>query len=776
MRTSFSLSFSIAKRNKGFTIGLIIMFMVLTTIIVMERYTTSSVRGTINDYTEEYCVPDLWAVTEPLPQSVGDLLPEYPEIIGQEYGMVTDVRCRVGKKQIFVLNLTGMEENGFRKYYLAEEKHAEDGTPEIMVSSYYARANEIHGGDIVELMTPGGYREFFVSALVSCPENMFCTRDSTSWCDSSDFGYLYLPRSVMDEYYPTAGYSNYWSFRVSDDCTDEREEEILEEITEVFGSHLISAERFTTSDIKTKLEDELNQAEKATQFMPLLSYVLGIFFTCLFIQQVMQGQKKTIGLLRALGYSGRQVLKIFILYTVLSSVIGMALGIGLGAILIRFSVGIYKGTYSLPYIHYSTSLPRLILLLAVPLVIGIVSCIFRAGIITKMNPAEAYGGAAPSESRDLPEWLQNLRLTEMNKIAVISVFRNKRRFLLSAISIGASIVISLASIALGVSNNAAQPVAFGDGSGSNGRFRYDALICNSGGDAFLNSVSETEGVAVAEPVIVFRATLSSGEKTLETQINAIGANSTLLVPENKNGAPIQSGDGIIIEEIAAKMLGVKAGDEVSIGDTSMKVTGIAREIVNSIQYVSFGTAERLGYPVQNEIAVSFTPEADADEVCAELSELPEFGYTVMRDHQALSVKNGCRAKDTAVYIAAGLAFVLGMIIVYNMVVLSVEEKKLDYATLIALGTPVKGFLGMAATENAIRYLAAIVPGIPIGCLIAATALTGMSSLKTSYPFIHVGMVCLVTALISFAYLLGGILFTLWKVKSVEPSTALNARE
>ena len=776
LKTSLSLSFSVAKRNKGFTLGLIILFLIITTIIVMERYTIPSVRETIDDYSEDYHVPDLWAVTEAMPVSAEDLLPEYPEIIGHEYGMVMDVRCRVREKQVFVLNLTGVEEDGFRKYYFTDETHSQDDIPEVMISSYFAQANNICPGDTVELMTPEGYQDFFVSALVSCPENMFCSRDSTSWCDAADFGFLYLSRSVMDKYYSTAGYSNYWSFRVSDECSDDREEEILESITESFGSHLISAERFSASKIKTQLDDELNQAGKAIQYMPFLAYGLGVFFTCLFIQQVMQDQKKTIGLLRALGYSNRQVLKVFMMYIALTYIIGTALGLGFGAFLTRFSVGIYKNTYSLPYIHYSTSIPLLVLLLAVPLVIGIASCIFRARIITKMDPAEAFGGAAPSEYSELPLWLQKLRLSEMVKIAVVSVYRNKKRFLLSAVSIASSIVISLASLALGISNNAAQPTAFGNADGDGGRFRYDVLIRNSGGDDFLNSVRETEGVSAAEPVTIFMAELCSGSDTLELQINALDQSCTLIVPEDENGNFLLPRDGIVLEEIAAKKLEVQVGDEVTIGNTSLKVNGIAREIVNSIQYISFETAERLGYHSQNEVVVSFEPEADPVVVCSVLSELPGFDYSVVRDHQMQAVKSGCRAKDTAVYISSALAFVLGIIIIYNMVALSVEEKKLDYATLIALGASVKDFFSMAAVENILRYLAAIIPGIPAGCLVAASALNGMSSLKTSYPFMHIGTVCLITGLISLAYLFGGVLFTLWKVKSVEPSAALNARE
>lgn len=752
------------------------MFMILTSIIVMERYTTSSVRGTINDYAEEYCVPDLWAVTDYLPLSFNKRLPDYPEITECEYSMVMNIFCRVRSREVFTLELTSMEGNGFRKYLLREEKHTADGTPEIAVSSYFAKTNEIHSGDIIELMTPDGYRDFFVSALVLCPENMFCSRDSTSWCDNSDFGFLYLPRSVMDEYFPTAEYANLWSFRVSDDCTADREEEILKGFADAFGSHLISAERFSTSDVKTQLESELDQVEIAARFMPLLSYVLGIFFTCLFIQQVMQDQQKTIGLLRALGYSSRQVLKVFMIYMTSACMIGLGLGLGLGAFLEKYIMTFYKDTYSLPYIHYSTNVLLLILLLAMVFGIGIVSCIFRARIITKMNPAEAYGGIAPSEISELPKWLKKLRVSEMNKIAIVSVFRNKKRFLLSAVSIGSSIVISFVSIAYGFSCNAAQPATFGDGNGKSGRFRYDALIRNSGGNSFSDMVRKMEGVSAAEPVIVFLETLCSDQNSLELQINAVCENSTLLVPEDKNGHPLQPGDGIVIEEIAAETLGVDIGDEVCIRDVRLKVTGIAREIFNSIQYISFETAERIGLSEPNEVAVRFESDANQDDVCASLSELRGFDYSVLRKHQELSVKNFNRAKNMAMYIVTGLSLVLGLIIVYNMVVLSVEEKRRDYATLIMLGTPTKGFLGMAATENALRYLAALIPSIPFGCFVANIACNSMSSLKTSYPFVHVGLVCLVTVLLSLAYLLGGLLFTLRKVKNVKPSEALNVRE
>ena len=742
----------------------------------MARFTVPSVRKTIDDYMAEYRVPDIWALTEPLPARAGELLPAAPEIIGHEYGLVTDVRCRVDGKQVFALSLVSIEGEGFLKYSLIDEQHTDRGIPEVMISSYYATANDIQPGEIVELKTGKGYQDFFVSALVYCPVNMFCIRDSTSWCDSADFGYLYISRDVMDEYFPSAGITNFWAFRLAEDCSDAREEEIFQQISDTFGTQLLSSDRFSSSNIIRQLDDEMDQAKTIIGFAPLLSYALGIFFTCLFIQQVMQDQKKTIGLLRALGYSCNQVLNVFVLYTVLACLIGMILGIGLGAYLTQFCIGIYQERYSLPYIHYSTDIPSLILFLLLPMAIGIISCITRSGIISKMDPAEAYGGAAPAECADPPRWLQRLRLSEMVKIAVVSVYRNKRRFLLSAVSIACSIVLSLWSIATIVSNNAAQPAAFGDGKGNGGRFQYDALVSFSGGTDYPEQVRKEEGVSLAEPLIVFMAELRSESNTLELQINALSEGSTLIAPADADGSPLQPGDGILLEEVAAKQLGVKVGDEVRIGSTSLKVTGIAREIVNSIQYISFETADRLGYHLPNKVAVSFAPESDAEEELAALSELPGFNFSVVCEHQAQSLKSSCRAVDAGAYILAALAFALGLIIVYNMIVLSIEEKKLDYATLIALGTSVRGFFSMAFTENILRYLAAVIPGLLAGCLVSAYILNRMSSLNTSYPFLHVAMVCVVTALISLAYLVGGVLFTLWKVKKVEPSAALNARE
>ena len=558
-KTTFSLSLSVAKRNKGFTLGLIGLFTILTTIILMARFTVPSVRKTIDDYMAEYRVPDIWALTEPLPARAGELLPAAPEIIGHEYGLVTDVRCRVDGKQVFALSLVSIEGEGFLKYSLIDEQHTDRGIPEVMISSYYATANDIQPGEIVELKTGKGYQDFFVSALVYCPVNMFCIRDSTSWCDSADFGYLYISRDVMDEYFPSAGITNFWAFRLAEDCSDAREEEIFQQISDTFGTQLLSSDRFSSSNIIRQLDDEMDQAKTIIGFAPLLSYALGIFFTCLFIQQVMQDQKKTIGLLRALGYSCNQVLNVFVLYTVLACLIGMILGIGLGAYLTQFCIGIYQERYSLPYIHYSTDIPSLILFLLLPMAIGIISCITRSGIISKMDPAEAYGGAAPAECADPPRWLQRLRLSEMVKIAVVSVYRNKRRFLLSAVSIACSIVLSLWSIATIVSNNAAQPAAFGDGKGNGGRFQYDALVSFSGGTDYPEQVRKEEGVSLAEPLIVFMAELRSESNTLELQINALSEGSTLIAPADADGSPLQPGDGILLEEVAAKQLGVKVG-------------------------------------------------------------------------------------------------------------------------------------------------------------------------------------------------------------------------
>ncbi|MBQ0109323.1 MAG: ABC transporter permease, partial [Clostridiales bacterium] len=467
---------------------------------------------------------------------------------------------------VFVLRLYTVSDDGFRKFSrISESEDNKNSLPEIWMTAFFADSNGIVPGDTVELMMPDGYKDFFVSAIVSSPESMMCSRDSYSWCDFGDFGFVYLDREEADKLFGTEGLSNVNYYKLDSDVSDERKDEIFKEISSAFGGSLVASEKFETSEAKKTMDDdELTQMSKVIRYLPAVVFAMGLFFSFLFISQVIRNQRKTIGLLRGIGYSGKRVLLIFATYCVGVCLSGMIAGSGLGALLTKYCVSIYQKRYSLPYIHYDIKVWGFALMMLGIVAVSLFSCVLQSNTISSVNPAEAYGGSSPAATSELPNWIKKLKLESLTKMTVISIYRNKKRFFMSVFSIAACLVLTLNCIALNTSNNAAMPAAFG------GRFCYDLLVKHQDG-IFASSLEEIPGVSDAETITVFEDTLYFGDSSLEAQIQAIPENSKLIRPKDASGKSLSAGDGIILEEISAKLLGARVGDTVMIKDVPLKV-------------------------------------------------------------------------------------------------------------------------------------------------------------------------------------------------------------
>ncbi|MBQ0110033.1 MAG: ABC transporter permease, partial [Clostridiales bacterium] len=199
-------------------------------------------------------------------------------------------------------------------------------------------------------------------------------------------------------------------------------------------------------------------------------------------------------------------------------------------------------------------------------------------------------------------------------------------------------------------------------------------------------------------------------------------------------------------------------------------------IVNAIQYISPETAVKLGYSKPNMTAIKYDENADVNEVHNRITEIKTYEYTINAEHQKQALSDSCDAVNAVLYVFIILAFVLGIIIIYIMVVINIGEKKGEYSMLMALGIQTKRFIKIAAVENVIRYIFSVLIGVPLGLLIASFVLGGMSSVRTSYPFVNVASVCVLSCLFAMLYLIAGVFLTLYVIKRVDPAFTLNTRE
>ena len=361
-RSLISLGIGVIRGNVSFSIGLAVMFIITTALCVTIVTNPQTIRNSLEVFEDEYVHPDAWFATGLVPEDTYSSI-DVDAVEDVETSVSFDTNVKFNDVLYFLRAIS--IKDGFRQYYHVEDDFdsAPSGMPKVWMTVYFAKANGIHAGDIISVQSIGGYIDAYVESLVSMPECMVCCRNVFSWHDSSDFGYILIPDEYLSDFNVITGMANYWSFKFEKGLTDSERSDTYARLSEKIGDNAVFSELYENSVMKNDIEDELFKIETLCSILPSVTIVIGLMFAFLFINQVMQRQRKTIGMLRALGQSSAQVLAVFIIYILIVSVCSMIIGGGIGIIIVKSTCSVFRDRYSLPRIVTRTDPVKLIFLL-----------------------------------------------------------------------------------------------------------------------------------------------------------------------------------------------------------------------------------------------------------------------------------------------------------------------------------------------------------------------------------------------------------------------------
>ena len=209
------------------------------------------------------------------------------------------------------------------------------------------------------------------------------------------------------------------------------------------------------------------------------------------------------------------------------------------------------------------------------------------------------------------------------------MFRNRRRQIIGALCIAACI------ISMCVGFEGMQTIGYPIDAVYGGRYRYDLMVRDVDASAISRIHEEISDAAVVEPEIFFTAELL-GESV---KVSTVRENDELTVVSDAAGKKILPKDGVIIDEMFAEINGISIGDIVDLGGCSLQVSGIAREILFPVMYVSTQTAAKMGYEEPNIALMKLKTDAKIHVVEKQLSELCGDPYLVRFSSQKDAIRS-----------------------------------------------------------------------------------------------------------------------------------------
>ncbi len=681
-----------------------------------------------------------------------------------------------GKEKIPRAAITVTESENVSFFNLTSGE-AYDGasTDKIWVSDKFAQAKEISVGDTLTFGTVPGINaslEFKVAGLVKSGEYMVCVQDSTQLMpDYKMFGYAYITPAAYKKICESAGLPSplYAQINVRvNNFDDFTKQKFSDAVNAALGKTMLVISKEESSSYALA-QGEAEEGKTMGAVLPVMFLAIAVLTMITTMHRIAAKEKTQIGTLKALGYKNKRILAHYSSYALAIGIVGAALGIGIGygfAYFIMNPSG-SMGTYmDLPY--WKLHMPFFC-------VVVMIAILFALTLIGFLSVKSMLRGTAADALRPYtPKKMKNLAIEKTKVWKKFSfgtrwnlrdVMRHKSRTLMSLIGIIGCTVLMAGALGMNDTMNA----FLSD--------YYDKAM-NYSSRIYVTSAREETVAEIAEKYTADASASVSveiGDKGVSLDIYDIKNDKVRFL--NKKGAlvPLQNDGAYICRRIADEYK-LKAGDTFTVSpygtdkEYTLKVNGIIYSSSESVAITNV-YAEACGITgyKTDSLYTSAVKNVLLDDELTKNFEIQDKQSIVESFETFTSLLN----LSVAVLIAA--AIVLGVVVLYNLGVMSYTERYREMATLKVVGFKDKKIAGLLIGQNMWVTVIGVILGLPLA---AGTLGYLVKELASEYEMrVVMGWkTFLISTLLTFCVSLVVSLFVAKKNKKIDMVEALKGAE
>lgn len=450
-------------------------------------------------------------------------------------------------------------------------------------------------------------------------------------------------------------------------------------------------------------ESSTSSISSIGNIFPVVLYVVAALVTFTTMTRFVDEERTNSGILKALGYSNSDVIKKFVIYGFVASMIGTVLGIVAGHYLLsRIIAQIVTSDTTLGethlYFYWNYT--------AIALVLALISAVLPAFFIAKNElsekPAQLLLPKPPVKGSKI--FLERIgviwrRLSFTHKVTARNIFRYKQRMLMTIFGVAGSVALLFAG--LGIRSSLGNVIE----NQFTNLMPYDMIVVKNDD----NSSSENQEVKdfmdsnkVSQYQSIYFTTLSetiSGLTDKQTVSIMVSSGDDFgdfihLKDASSGDSLTLSDDGIIISEKLASLYHVEAGDSFTLKDSdgkkhTVKVAAVAEMNVGHYLFMSQKVYQKIFGETPNDNAYLVTLKNDSSSNIEKLSTklLAMSGVSAVSQNSSLvkTVKSVVASLNGAMTILIVVSILLAVVILYNLTNINVAERIRELSTIKVLG-------------------------------------------------------------------------------------------
>ncbi|MEZ6001067.1 ABC transporter permease [Hyphomonas sp.] len=772
-------------RGQAIAVGIIVACGVA--IMVMALGTLSTLRASRDAYYERYRFADVFASVRRAPENAALRLREIDGVQTVETRIVRLVILRIeGVEEPANAQIVSLPDEGesiLNRLVLFHGRYPEARSPdEIIISNAFAEANDLNTGDAIEAVMNGRLRSLTVVGIGDSPEFIYALGPGTLLPDDRLFGIFWMRRRALEAAFDLDGAFNSVSLTVAPGTDTQTVIDQADDVLAPYGG----TGAFDRSDQLSNafVDSEMNQLKTMAQIIPTVFLVVSAILIHSILNRLIQTERQQIGLIKAFGYSRREITWHYLKFAIAITTGGVLAGCALGFVLQNLITHLYAETFRIPDLTWRVDAFALVAGSVAALGSAIVGAMSAALGAAKLSPAEAMQPAPPVNYHQgwLRYILQMRWLDEPTRLILRHIFRFPARTGANLFGIAAAVTLLIGTLfSFDAIDDMMDQMFFRTNA-------HDAAVTffEAPNDTAVAELSRLPGVMSAEGVRDVPARLVSGYRSERVSISGLPEDAQLRRILSADGRYVDiPSTGIVLSSQLAGMLDVTTGETVTahILDATRPVADLP---VTAIIDESVGTPAFMDLEAMNAL-LDQPPTVSGAYLKLDPHNQKAFENSVIERPGIAGVS--LRAAATAsfeetlqetIYIMMGIYAVIGGAIaagvVYNAARISLTERGRELASLRVLGF----------TNNEVGYILlgelAIIAliGIPLGCiggiglahLIATAMATELYRIPVTVNPSTLGIAALIVLLSSTI----AALFVVRRVRSLDLIAVLKTRE
>lgn len=666
------------RKNKTQFISIFLMSLLGMLVFVGLDAESSGAGAAVESYYSKYNLCDIWVAGSGFSNDDVITANKVPGVKNVEKRLSLTGTCEKYDNAYMYINF--MDSNDINSLMLYEGEPFDENTEGAWVQEWFCRHNNIKLGDTIRIKIDSMTVDAIVKGIIDAPDYVYYVSEAdVMYPNYTKNGLVFMPSSM----YPDKSNMIYNQLIVDvrDDMTDKDNiDRLKQKIEKAFDRDDIAVTdrdqnlSFATYDAEVRQHSAMG-IMFAVVFLAIA--LLGIVTT---MARVTASQRTQIGTLKALGFSKATITIHYVSYGFVISALGCIAGAWIGyATMPPWILGMFQGSYLVPDLKgklTTLDIEATIIAIAVATLVSFLSC--RKEL--KDPPAVTLKPPAPKKIRHSA--LEKSRLwllldfsTQWN---IRDVLRNKLRSLMGIMGVVGCAMLLICGFGCMDSINGLIDKMYGELMTAKNKI----MLSSDASYGYAYDLAEKyKGQMIEETSVEFvtEKARKSGSATIIDKGNYIHIQDKDLNPVKLNR------EGIALTNKMAGLLGLSEGDFVKwhlVGDDEWQYTRIAQIYRDpSIQGITMYRS------VFEDMDYTFRPTSilTNKSVPSDLIDEDEVSTVLNIQDMKTSFAETLEMMNAMVYIMVIAAVLLGVVVLYNLGVLSFVEKVREVATLKVLG-------------------------------------------------------------------------------------------